>query len=68
MQTFQTFAVDEHGVGYSPQTFYNIDDAVLFLETLRDSLEDASPSASYSLRQTILDLEDQLLNFQGSAD
>ena len=68
MQTFQTFAIDEHGTGYSPQTFYNVEDAVLFLEMLRDSLEDASPAASYSLRQTILDLEDQLLNFQQSAD
>jgi hypothetical protein len=68
MPTFYTFAVDEHGIGYSPETFYTIEDVVNFLEMLRDSLEDASPSASYSLRQTILDLEDQLLNFQQSAD
>ena len=68
MPTFYTFAIDEHGVGYSPETFYNVEDAALFLETLRDSLEDVSPAASYSLRQTILDLEDQLLNFQQSAD
>lgn len=68
MPAFYTFAIDEHDTGYNPQTFYNVEDAELFLETLRDSLEDASLSASYSLRQTILDLEDQLRNYKESAD
>jgi len=68
MPTFYTFAIDEYGTGYSPQTFYNAEDAILFLEALRDSLEDASPAASYSLRQTILDLEDQLRNYKETAD
>ena len=64
MQTFQTFAIDEHEIGYSPQTFYNVEDAELFLSLLKDSLEDATISQSYILTETINSLEDQLLEYK----
>ena len=68
MSAFYTFIVDEYGVGYSPETFYTVEDAENFITTLEDSLEDATISQAHSIRQTILDLEDQLRNYKETAD
>jgi hypothetical protein len=68
MPTFYTFAMDEYSVGYSPQTFYTVEDVESFITTLEDSLEDVTISQAHSIRQTILDLEDQLRNYKETAD
>jgi hypothetical protein len=68
MIKLETFAIDEYGVGYSPETFYTVEDAESFITTLEDSLEDATISQAHSIRQTILDLEDQLRNYKETAD
>lgn len=64
MPAFYTFAIDEHGLGYSPQTFYNVEDAEMFLEVLKDQLEDANNSQAFMIRSAITNLEDQLLDYK----
>ena len=64
MPAFYTFAIDEHGLGYSPQTFYNVEDAELFLDLLKDQLEDANNGQAFMIRSAITSLEDQLLEYK----
>ena len=64
MQTFYTFAIDEYDLGYAFQTFYNVEDAEMFLEVLKDQLEDANNSQAFMLRSAITSLEDQLLEYK----
>ena len=68
MPAFYTFAIDEYGVGYSPETFYNAEDAELFLSSLKDALEDANYSQAFMLHSAIENLEDQLRNYRETAD
>lgn len=68
MPAFYTFAIDEYGIGYSPETFYSVEDAELFLSFLKDALEDANYSQAFMVRSAIENLEDQLRNYKETAD
>lgn len=62
MQTYHAYAIDEHGIFYTAQTFHSIEEAEAGIEALKDALGDASVSRSYALRSVIEDLKDQLSN------
>jgi len=65
MQTFYTFAVDEHGTGYDVETFYTVEDAESYLEVLKDQAEGCT---NCSLSAMIASLEDQLLEYKERGD
>ena len=61
-------AVDEHGIAYDAQVFYNVEHAEMFVSWLKDLEDEATISAAYFLRDAIACLEDQLLEYKEFSD
>lgn len=57
-------AVDEHGITYDAQIFYNAEHAEMFVSWLKDLEDDATVSAAYFLRGAIACLENQLAEYK----
>jgi hypothetical protein len=53
-------AVDEYGIAYDAQVFYNVEHAEMFVSWLKDLEDEATISAAYFLRDAIACLENQL--------
>ena len=68
MPTFYISAVDEYGHNYDAETFHTVEDALSFIESMKDALEDATVGQHYAISAAIESLEDQLSNYQELPD